>query len=50
MAYFDRHQSPRPDHVDSRDLIPPGGTLTIVHQGARYVLRVTRSGKLILTK
>lgn len=36
--------------VDSRDLFRQGTTLHIDHAGHRYVLRVTRENKLILTK
>lgn len=36
--------------ADSRDLLGPGGVLTIHHDGERYVLRRTRNGRLILTK
>ena len=37
--------------LQSRDLIPPGKKeVWIMHGEARYCLRVTKSGKLILTK
>lgn len=47
-----------PDHaraaatsIDSRQLLPPGQTtLYIDHGDQRYLLRVTRENKLILTK
>lgn len=47
--------TPRPDvlaaSIDSRQLLPPGQTtLVIDHAGQRYLLRVTRENKLILTK
>lgn len=47
--------APRPDalaaSIDSRQLLPPGRTtLVIDHAGQRYLLRVTRENKLILTK
>lgn len=47
--------APRPDalapSIDSRQLLPPGqSTLVIDHAGQRYLLRVTRENKLILTK
>ena len=35
---------------DARELIHGGGTATIVLDGQSYVLRITRGGKLILTK
>lgn len=34
----------------SRDLLGDGDRLLIVHGGEAYVLRLTRQGKLILTK
>lgn len=34
----------------SQALLGGGSTLFIEHQGALYTLRVTRNGKLILTK
>jgi hemin uptake protein HemP len=36
--------------IDSRTLIPNGNTLVIEHGGQRYMLRITRENKLILTK
>jgi hemin uptake protein HemP len=36
--------------VDSRDLFKQDSTVHIDHSGHRYVLRVTRENKLILTK
>lgn len=36
--------------IDSRDLFRHGVMLHIDHVGQRYVLRVTRENKLILTK
>lgn len=37
--------------IDSRQLLQPGQTtLYIDHGGQRYLLRVTRENKLILTK
>jgi hemin uptake protein HemP len=36
--------------VSSADLLGNSDALTISHQGACYVLRQTRAGKLILTK
>ncbi len=36
--------------VDSRKLFRNGTTLCIDHAGQRYILRVTRENKLILTK
>jgi hemin uptake protein HemP len=35
---------------DARALVKSGGTARIVLDGTVYVLRVTRAGKLILTK
>lgn len=36
--------------LDSRTLFCFGKVVNIQHSGERYVLRLTRSGKLILTK
>lgn len=36
--------------VDSRDLFRHGNTVVIAHAGQRYILRLTRDNKLILTK
>ena len=38
------------DTVDSHDLVNPGSPLKIQHADQQYLLRVTRQGKLILTK
>ncbi|MEO0390562.1 MAG: hemin uptake protein HemP [Pseudomonadota bacterium] len=35
---------------DARALIPHGSQVSIILDGTRYVLRITRAGKLILTK
>jgi hemin uptake protein HemP len=35
---------------DARDLIPNGNKADIVLDGQTYTLRITRAGKLILTK
>lgn len=39
-----------PRMIPSEQLLGEQGQLHIEHQGARYVLRITRQGKLILTK
>lgn len=36
--------------IDSRQLLQGANTLEIEHAGQRYLLRVTRENKLILTK
>jgi hemin uptake protein HemP len=36
--------------IPSEQLLGEQGQLHIKHQGERYVLRITRQGKLILTK
>lgn len=41
--------SARP-RIDSSKLLQGGNTLEIDHAGQRYLLRVTRENKLILTK
>ncbi|SDN96013.1 hemin uptake protein HemP [Vreelandella arcis] len=38
-----------PQEVDSHDLLGDAGQLVIHHEQRRYVLRRTKSGKLILT-
>ena len=43
-------QPAAPRLVASRQLLGEQGQLHIEHQGERYVLRITRQGKLILTK
>lgn len=37
-------------HYDARSLIGEGATATITLDGQTYTLRITRAGKLILTK
>jgi hemin uptake protein HemP len=44
-----REPEPRPRH-DARHLTEGGPEAEILLDGARYVLRITRQGKLILTK
>ena len=39
-----------PRVIPSAELLGARGQLLIEHQGERYLLRVTRQGKLILTK
>lgn len=39
----------KPREVESRALLGPQGQLVIQHDNRRYVLRITKSGKLILT-
>jgi hemin uptake protein HemP len=41
---------PAPREIDSRILFGAGRVVTIRHGRERYTLRVTRAGKLILTK
>jgi hemin uptake protein HemP len=38
------------DTVDSRELIGCAGKIVIEHESMHYELRITRQGKLILTK
>lgn len=38
-----------PSRVSSAALLGPAGQLLILHNGREYVLRLTQSGKLILT-
>ena len=41
---------PAEEAFDARMLTGGGQTATIVLDGTRYILRITRAGKLILTK
>lgn len=43
-------QAPRPGTVRALDLLGDRRGLLIEHDGERYQLRLTRNGKLILTK
>lgn len=53
MQFADRgtesDNTPAPREVESRELLGPQGQLVIQHDNRRYVLRITKSGKLILT-
>ncbi|MEL6919540.1 MAG: hemin uptake protein HemP [Pseudomonadota bacterium] len=44
------HETPQIDTYDARDLIKDGSQASIVLDGQIYYLRITRAGKLILTK
>jgi len=49
----DTTTTPDPKHIDTydaRDLIKDGTQASIVLDGQVYYLRITRAGKLILTK
>lgn len=39
-----------PPRYDARELIADGATAQLVLDGQNYILRITRTGKLILTK
>jgi hemin uptake protein HemP len=41
---------PERAHLDVRELVGARGQVTISHAGEDYILRITRNGKLILTK
>ncbi len=43
-------EAPKAVTYNARDLIRDGDQVLIVLDGQRYVLRITRAGKLILTK
>ncbi|MBP5979864.1 MAG: hemin uptake protein HemP [Halomonas sp.] len=45
----DTSTTPAPREIESRELLGPKGQLVIQHENRRYVLRITKSGKLILT-
>lgn len=42
--------SKAPEHVNSERLFNDSNEIIIVHAGEEYRLRITRAGKLILTK
>jgi hemin uptake protein HemP len=44
------HTPTPPQRIDSSELLAGGKRVIIEHQGVPYLLQVTRSGKLILTK
>ena len=47
----DRQPQRRPERrIDSKTLLGGERTLVIQHQGEEYTLRLTRLGKLLLTK
>ncbi|WP_309297024.1 hemin uptake protein HemP [Leminorella grimontii] len=43
-------QSTKPAQISSRELLGESGILLIEHQNQQYQLRITKTGKLILTK
>ena len=45
-----RRDTPCPVTYDARDLVRDGTTARILLDGQVYTLRITRAGKLILTK
>jgi hemin uptake protein HemP len=45
-----REEEHPPRRLHSRELLDGGSRLVIAHGGCDYVLRITRRGKLILTK
>lgn len=49
-ARHEGRQDARASALDSDQLLGGQPAVTIIHEGARYVLRATRNGKLILTK
>lgn len=46
----DAYDGPKMDTYDARDIVRTGGQACIVLDGQAYYLRITRAGKLILTK
>ncbi|MBU3014877.1 hemin uptake protein HemP [Poseidonibacter lekithochrous] len=36
--------------IDTKEIFNQSNTITIVHQGQEYQLRITKANKLILTK
>lgn len=47
---FSRNPQMPPETIQSEDLFGQASTLTILHAGMTYTLRITRQGKLLLTK
>ena len=47
-----RYYTPRPSRqrVSTTDLMRGGRELVLLHEGEEYILRITKAGKLILTK
>jgi hemin uptake protein HemP len=47
-----RDYMPRPprQRVSTTDLMRGGRELVLLHEGQEYILRITKTGKLILTK
>jgi len=45
-------QTPRPQRkrINTADLMQGAREIILLHEGEEYVLRITRTGKLILTK
>jgi hemin uptake protein HemP len=47
-----RYDTPRPprQQVSTTDLMRGSRELVLLHEGREYILRITKTGKLILTK
>jgi hemin uptake protein HemP len=47
-----RYYTPRPprQQVSTTDLMRGSRELVLLHEGQEYILRITKTGKLILTK
>jgi hemin uptake protein HemP len=47
-----QHDTPRPprQQVSTTDLMRGSRELVLLHEGQEYILRITKTGKLILTK
>jgi hemin uptake protein HemP len=47
-----RYYTPRPprQRVNTTDLMAGSRELVLLHEGEEYILRITKAGKLILTK
>jgi hemin uptake protein HemP len=43
-------QRPPRQRVNTADLMRGGRELILLHEGEEYILRITKAGKLILTK
>jgi hemin uptake protein HemP len=47
-----RYDTPRPprQQISTTDLMRGSRELVLLHEGQEYILRITKTGKLILTK
>lgn len=50
FKYSNSKKTESPSRISSSDILNTHGRLIIEHNDEEYILRITRSGKLILTK